>query len=353
MLVGMRGAICALLLLGCSVGTSEDPASISGLGGSTGAAETGVAATGETMPPETDGDDDSGSPPTTTPPGSTTGAPEPVEMDCWYQADDFGAGMLELDVDVGSTERLSFTVRGVPGNVTAATLHFDSHDADHPGEEGEVFVNGDGPFDLPANAGWNNMDGTGEIDVFGATVEGDNVIEFGAGSFAQGSFYRIGNVQLQVTATVVECPQAPEGPAIERTVEFTEAIYTERHNWVLRCDGFEYAYTARGDEHVPLDCDGLYAPDLTRSGTATFHFDDVVGADYEVQIRSRHTTNRNPNGALFIVDGVGVRIQQNDDADFTTDIWGEAYLEGDIDVVLDSTMENESDSVIWVRIVPL
>ena len=189
--------------------------------------------------------------------------------------------------------------------------------------------------------------------MLGSTVEGDNVIEFGAGSFAQGTFYRIGNVALQVTATVVECPEAPDGPAIERTVEFTEAIYTERHNWVLRCDGFEYAYTARGDEHLPLDCDGLYAPDLTRSGTATFHFDDVVGADYEVQIRSRHTTNRNPNGALFVVDGVGMRIQQDDNMDFTTDIWGEAYLEGDIDVVLDSTMENESDSVIWVRIVPL
>ena len=119
---------------------------------------------------------------------------------------------------------------------------------------------------------------------------------------------------------------------------------------MLRCD--DYAFTARGDEHIPSDCDGLYIPDGNRTGTATFSFPDLVAADYEVQIRSRHTTNRNPNGALFVVDGVGKRIFQNDDADYTTDIWGEASLAGDVDVVLDSTPEGESDSVIWVRLAP-
>ena len=53
-----------------------------------------------------------------------------------------------------------------------------------------------------------------------------------------------------------------------------------------------------------------------------------------------------------MVDGEGKRINQRDDKNYTTDIWGTKQLGGDVDVVLDSTMENESDSVIWVKLVP-
>ena len=66
-----------------------------------------------------------------------------------------------------------------------------------------------------------------------------------------------------------------------------------------------------------------------------FHFPDVASANYEIQIHSRHTVNRNPLGALFVVDGEGIRIDQRDDADFTTDIWGVRDLSGDVTVVLE------------------
>ena len=35
---------------------------------------------------------------------------------------------------------------------------------DHPGEEGQIWVNGAGPSDLPANAAWDNAAGTGEVE---------------------------------------------------------------------------------------------------------------------------------------------------------------------------------------------
>jgi hypothetical protein len=124
----------------------------------------------------------------------------------------------------------------------------------------------------------------------------------------------------------------------------------QRHNWVLRCN--DYAFTAYGAEHLPDDCDGLYAPDGSRKGTATFAFPGVADGTYEIQIRSRHTENRNPLGALFVVDGEGKRVNQRDDKSYTTDIWGSKTLAGDVEVVLDSAMESESDSVIWVKIVP-
>jgi hypothetical protein len=288
----------------------------------------------------------------------TSGDPVPPAQSCSYTSTSYGQGMQELDVPTGSTEVLSFTVLGVPDPslIDAATLHFASHDADHPGEEGVVWVNGQGPYELPADPGWDNADSNGSIDVTGALVEGLNVIEFGAGSLEPRSFYRIGDVALEVLAQVDDCDPPLEPPpanAVPREIDFWSATYGMRHNWVLRCDGFEYAFTAYGAEHLTSDCDGLYDPDGTRRGTATFVFDDVVAATYEVQIRSRHTVNRNPQGALFVVNGEGIRIDQRDDADFTTDVWGVRELGGQVTVVLDSSQESESDSVIWVRLEPV
>jgi hypothetical protein len=294
---------------------------------------------------ESDGGD-SGSVDTT----SSGGAVEAAM--CTLVADGYGGAMLELDVGPSSTERLVFTIHGVPAPMLldAATLRFASWDADHPGEEGTIVVNGNAPHDLPAMVGWDNQAGDGSLAVLGELAVGDNVIEFGPGPLER-SFFRIGDVALDITGALPPCPDGPDPMAIERTIDYHDAVYTQRNNWVLRCD--DYAYTAHGADHAGEDCDGLFAPDGTSKGTATFAFDDVVPGMYEVRIRSRHTVNRNPAGALFIVDGVEKRIPQNDDADYVTDVWGTAALGGDVLVVLDSTREDdESDSVIWVRLVP-
>ncbi|KIG16497.1 hypothetical protein DB30_04410 [Enhygromyxa salina] len=290
---------------------------------------------------------------------TTTDGGLPELRECVLQSTDYGGPLQPLDAPVGSDVRLIFEVPSLPDPalVEDAILTFDSYDADHPNQEGMVWVNGAGPYDLPANLDWDNMSGTGSIDVSGTTIAGLNTIEFGPGTLEPASVYQIGNLQLTITAHVEACPDGPGPPdpnAIAREVWYHEANYTKRHNWVLRCaPGFEYAFSAYGDEHIPSDCGGLYNPDGSRTGTAIFHFDDVVPATYEIQLRSRHTVNRNPMGALFVVDGVGKRIFQNDDQDFTTDIWGNKALSGDVDIVLDSTMENASDSVQWVKIVPV
>lgn len=279
--------------------------------------------------------------------------PLPAARDCQYRSVTFGAARVEIDVGPASPERLTFRVDGLPDPalIDEAILRFDSHDADHPGEEGVIRVNGAGPYDLPADLSWDNQDGSGEVDVTGATVAGANTIEFGAGSLASGSYYFVGNVTLVVDALVSDCPEPPPPAPTERTVWYQDATYTKRHNWVLRCD--DYAFTAHGDEHLPEDCDGLYAPDGTRKGKAIFAFPDLTEGTYEIRIRARHTVNRNPLGALFVVDGEGKRVDQRDDLSYTTDVWGSKALAGDVEVVLDSSMESESDSVIWVKLAPL
>lgn len=317
-----------------------------GVGSSSGAATSDSAAATTTTP---SGETTQAS--TTGPEGETsTGSTGPRE--CALLSTGFGDPMQELDVDPGSTTRLSFSIPDVPANPLRATLRFESHDADHPGEEGSVFVNGSTAYELPANAGWDNLDGTGELEVLADVVPGVNVVEFGAGTFAGGTFYRIGSVQLIVEAEVESCTEPPPPLLDSREIHYSDATYTEREHWVHRCEGFDYAFTARGDEQIPLDCGGLYQAGGPRTGTATFLFEDLAAATYEIQIRSRHTENRNPVGALFVVDGEARRIPQDDDADFTTDVWGTKDLAGAVEVVLDSTQEDESDSVIWVRLIP-
>lgn len=348
----------AMVLATAAAGCGDGPGAATsgaGLGDSVGGDSTGAPVT-STSTSGSSGDVIASSSSTATH-GSTSAAEDSstggAELrECAYPATDFGSPLLELDVEPGSDARLSFTVEDVPPGVLSATLLFDSYDADHPGEEGTVFVNGSAPYDLPANAGWDNAAGTGSIDVTADVLAGSNTIEFGAGTFEQGTFYRIGNVQFVVEVEIASCMEAPPSMPVVREIHYSDAVYTEREHWVHRCEAFDYAYTARGDEHIPLDCGGLYQAGGPRSGTATFTFEDVVAGSYEVRIRSRHTENRNPMGALFIVDGEELRIPQDDDADFTTDIWGVRDLEGDVDVVLDSTREDESDSVIWVRLVP-
>ena len=131
---------------------------------------------------------------------------------CSFQSITFGDGLVELDVDKGSKETLSFLVQGVPSPelVTEAKLHFRGYDIDHPGEEGNVHMNGGGPNPLPANAGWDNQEHDLEIDILGQTVAGNNTAVFTAGTFSGGTFYRVGDVRIDVMAHVDECPEPPE-----------------------------------------------------------------------------------------------------------------------------------------------
>lgn len=321
----------------------EDSSGAGHDGSSTGAGTSG--ATGGTTVVESGGEETG---------TAETGAPPAVKT-CAYPAAG-GSGMKELMVAKGSPERLTFMVEGLPepALVVAATLRYRSYDADHPGEEGEIFVNGGSAIGMPADPTWENAEQDHAVDVTGRTVAGGNAVEFGAGSFEGGTFYRIGQVRLELEATLEACPEPPPPPAEARQLGWAEAMYTQRHNWALRCDFMGgYAYTAKGADQIPLDCDGLYAPDGTTHGTATFLFEDVAPGTYEITIKSRHTPNRNPKGALFVVDGEGKRIPQNDDLDFWVDTWGTRQLAGDVAVVLDSTMEVASDSVIWVRLSPM
>ena len=283
------------------------------------------------------------------------GPPPPAAQACEYRSVGHGGGLVQLDTGPGSSERLRFTVEGLPhpSLLESAELVFVSHDADHPGEEGVITVNGQGPFELPANLAWDNAAGTGRVDVLAALVAGRNTIEFGPGPLSR-SFFSIGDVAIEAQAQVEECvapPPPPPPDAVERLVHYRDAVYTNRSTWVIRCD--DYAFTASGDEHTATDCDGGYTPGGNRRGTATFRFPAVVGANYEIIVRSRHTENRSPEGALFVVEGVERRICQRSDRDRTDDVWGQMFLEGDVEVVLDSTREGNSDSVISVRIAPM
>ncbi|MEZ4409555.1 MAG: hypothetical protein R3A52_24245 [Polyangiales bacterium] len=315
---------------------------------------------------------DSGPPPPVDagpPPPVDDGPPPPVdagppERVCTLRSTTFADAMQELDVGPTSAERLRFTVRAVPAGASRVILHFDSHDADHPGQEGWITVDGRGRFPIPADAAWDNVTTRdNRVDVTSASPSGDAVIAFGPGPLSR-SFFRVGAVWLEVTARVATCPGetapvdagTPTGARpVERTVSYRAARYTNRFNWVHRCSA-NYAYTARGADHLSEDCDGAYRPDGTLRGTATFTFSDVIAGQYDVVVRSRHSTNRNSMGALFIVNGERGRINQRDDLgglNLWEDTWGRRSLSGTVTVVLDTTVNNGSDSVSAVILRPV
>lgn len=284
------------------------------------------------------------------------GEPEPPpDMLCEYRALDFDAPEREYDVMGQSDERLDFDVPGVAdAELTSARLTFRIYDADHPGQEGRIWVNGMGPYDIPTDGGGDNQYSDADLDVTGAVRPGGNRIEFGSSLVEARTFYRISRVALHVTGDIPECDAPPPPPppeAVERSLGYRQARYTQRRHWVVRCN--DYAFTARGNEHLDSDCDGEYRDGGPRTGTAIFAFPNLIEATYEVIIRSRHTENRNPRGALFIVDGEERRISQRSDRDRTNDVWGQKRMGGDVEVILDSTREDESDSIISVTLRPV
>lgn len=364
----MRWVMLGLLALGGCEGAGPAGAPL-GLGGesSTSAGANTSSTTGEmggeASSSTTDAETSHGS----TSGGSSTASP-PSSQACRFPSSSFGQPMQELDVmDPGSSFRLSFVVPGVPSpeNVESAALHFRGYDLDHPGEEGLIYVNGGTGQDLPANAAYDNAESNETLDVTGLLVEGSNTIEFGPGPLER-SFFRIGDVELEVVTTQSDCETPPDsdsdsgtGNGVEQTVHYTDATYTGRNNWVWRCQGpIDYAFTAANPKHIPSDCGNAYDPDGSAHGTATFYFQDVVEDDYTVEVHAYHTFNRNPAGARVVVDGVVGTVDQRTamegEAYPDTASWGVAHLSGDIDIVLDSAQGGyASDAVAWIRIVPV
>lgn len=334
----VRPVLTALaLLLACNDGAADTAASLSqstqastlsageppgttSMTDTTGSSSSGGSSSSTSTASSAPTGEDAGT--TTADPGTTT---DPTTADippitCTYPSTSFGAAAQELMVSQGSDQQLSFTVPGLPdpAGVVTATLRFVSYDSDHAGAEGVIHVNDDA-LDLPADAAWENAEHATAVEVTGMTVPGDNTVTFGAGSLVDGTFYRIADVALELVAHVEACPDAPAQPP----------------------------------KAVQLDCGGLYDPDGTRTGTATFTFVDLAPATYEITIKARHSANRNPKGALFVVDGEGKRIDQTSGEDIVVDTWGTKALAGTVEMVLDSDMEPESDSVTWVRLEPV
>lgn len=147
----------------------------------------------------------------------------------------------------------------------------------------------------------------------------------------------------------LSCDTVAGNPPKQKEIGYEQAVYTKRHNWVLKC--YPNAYTAGSSEHQA--CDSEYNPDGSRTGKAKFNFTAVPPGAYDVYVGGRHTGNRNPAGALFIVDGHSALIHQKDDSgDYVWDYHGKYCLSGDVLVVLDSTVNSGSDSVFGVRLVP-
>ena len=146
-----------------------------------------------------------------------------------------------------------------------------------------------------------------------------------------------------------QCPSDPNTPPIVAQLGLRDAQYTQRHNWVLSC--YDYAYTARGEEHEA--CDPEFRPDGSRHGTAIFRFSGIPQGRYDVMIGSRHTENRNPAGALFLVNGEPRLIDQRVQApERVWELHGTYCLSGEVEVTLDSTVNGGSDSVLGVRLEP-
>jgi len=323
--------------------------------------------------PDDEGDDDDDDDATTS---GGDGLPDPddsadssgveVPIECNYPSTTFGGPMQQLDImgDPDSSFRLTYSVLGLPDPelITSATLRFVAYDADHPGQEGLIYVNGSTGYDIPADEANENSESVAEVDVTASVQAGANTIEFGPGPLER-SFFHIGDVELDIVATVDECEELDDtgatGMGVQQEIHYSDAEYTQRNNWVWRCQqGFDYAYTAANTKHVSTDCEGKYAPDGSAHGTATFHFQDVVEDDYLVEIHAYHTWNRNPNGALILVDGVSGLVNQRTSMEgesyFETAEWGIAHLEGDVDIVLDSSQGGyASDAVSWIRITPV
>ncbi len=155
--------------------------------------------------------EDAGSPDATlpTPDGGDTGAGSTCLE---FKSAEFAAGQQLLDVAQGNPKRIAFTIAGVPDpiEIDFAELFMRLHDADHPGKEGTVYVNGSGPIPLPANSSWDNQTQDVTLPIPKSWLRaGENVIEFGAGSLSA-THYSVGRVALSVGGSVCLDAAAPQ-----------------------------------------------------------------------------------------------------------------------------------------------
>lgn len=143
-----------------------------------------------------------------------------------------------------------------------------------------------------------------------------------------------------------------EAGPVTRTVGYRSAVYTQRNNWVHDC-GRGYAYTAAGTDHLSEDCDGLYRPDRTLRGTATFTFSGVVAATYDVIVAARHSMNRDAGGARFTVNGTAFTVNQRVGDGIVKTTLLRSALAGEVKVMLDSSRGGGSDSIQSVTLRPV
>jgi MYXO-CTERM domain-containing protein len=128
-------------------------------------------------------------------------------------SNEFGEPQKLLNEDLGSTVRLSLSIPNVPGpaELSYAALSMRLYDADHAGQEGAVYVNGQGPLSLPADPAWNDQDADVELGVPVSYLQaGTNLIEYGVGTLDQ-TYYGVSRVALQVYGAA--CEPAPDAGA--------------------------------------------------------------------------------------------------------------------------------------------
>jgi hypothetical protein len=140
---------------------------------------------------------------------------------------EFDEPIRTLDVQHGEERQLLFHVDGVPepAELTGAVLQMRLGDADHPGEEGQVYVNGNGPFDLPARNEWNDQEAAAILAVRADFLRpGSNVVAFGGGTRDR-TYYGVGQVALQVHGQ--QCasspPDAAPPPPLDATLSGPDA----------------------------------------------------------------------------------------------------------------------------------
>ncbi|MBI5546543.1 MAG: hypothetical protein HY901_21895 [Deltaproteobacteria bacterium] len=113
---------------------------------------------------------------------------------------EFDDPATEVRLSLGSPTLFSFHIDGVPApsGLVSAKLTMRLYDADYPGQEGTVYVNGHGPFSLPADPSWSDTSADAVLDIPVSSVQaGTNLIQFGAGSRST-TYYTVSRVALTV-----------------------------------------------------------------------------------------------------------------------------------------------------------
>ena len=118
-----------------------------------------------------------------------------------------GAPLVQLKA--GSAASASFSIPGLPApsGLSKVALVMTLDDADHPGAEGWIRVNGKGPLQLPASAAWNNVKVVASAPVpLGYLSAGVNTVAFSSNT----SPYRVGDVLLRAWGPACKPAQGPD-----------------------------------------------------------------------------------------------------------------------------------------------